>query len=255
MPELEDELDANLKMPPIRFNKPVELYRRAPPGEEDAACYQREKNWAPFQSPFANSSELMFMVEPSLLFRYYSEGEAVELVDADRYSAVKAPYPVYKSANETWRSEKKTCLHDVMLSDHGVHLSSPMLSLTLCNRGDCEPTPENTVMIGLVHHHQDPLWYDRRIAAYSPVPPFNLLSVSKKLSYHGEEEGRWTWTGSMTYFHHHRPDRFPSKSHGFLDDEIWLSFGIQDQWGGWIDVEARELVTDHYLCEKPEPEQ
>ena len=75
-----------------------------------------------------------------------------------------------------------------------------------------------------------------------------MLSVSKKLTYHGEtESGTFAWTGSMTYFTHHR--HFPPPSHGFLDDEIWLSFGIRDAAGGWIDVRARDLIRDHYLCE------
>lgn len=254
VPELNELLDNGTasNLPAIRFHEPVELRRLPPPGQENDSRYQREKNWAPAQSPFSpDNKDLMFMVEPSRLFRYQDLGGIVESVteDEDQESAVEAPYPAHIKEEDTWRSEHHTCIHDVMLSDPHVHQSTPMLSLTLCDRGTCTPSANNTVLIGMVQRRYDhPTWYDRRIATYSAAPPYNMLSVSKKLSYHGEvETGTYAWTGSMVYFTHHR--HFPPPNHGFLDDEIWLSFGIKDADGGWIDIRARELVAEHYMCE------
>ncbi|RSL91138.1 hypothetical protein CEP51_000356 [Fusarium floridanum] len=257
LPELERVLgeEYSKKMPPIQFKTPVGLRRQPPSGQESHPRYQREKNWAPAQSPFSNEDELLFMVEPGQLFRWTKDDEPVEEVVAekDQVSAVEAPYPIGVEPEDTWHSdEKMTCMHDVMLSDKNVHQSSPMLSLTLCNRGDCEPDEQNTVMLGMVQRRRDTweagyLWYDRRIAAYSAAPPYNMVSVSRKLSYHGEVDGQYIWTGSMVYFTN-QTDEFP-RNHGFLDNEIWLSFGIKDSAAGWIDIKARDLITDHYLCQ------
>ncbi|EXK82250.1 hypothetical protein FOQG_13388 [Fusarium oxysporum f. sp. raphani 54005] len=146
-------------LPPIRFASPVGLRRDAPPGQENHPRYQREKNWAPGQSPFGSVSELLLMAEPGQLFRWISNDEPVELVlgAKDHRSAVEEPYPATAKPGETWHSRKSmTCVHDVMLHDEHVHQSTPMLTLTLCHRGSCEPDRQNTVMLGMVQRRQDP---------------------------------------------------------------------------------------------------
>ncbi|KAJ4251490.1 hypothetical protein NW762_011477 [Fusarium torreyae] len=257
MPELERVLgeEYSSRLPPIRFHEPTGLRREPPSGEESHPRYQREKNWAPAQSPFSTDDELLFMVEPGQLFRWTSNEEPVEsVVNAkDQRSAVEAPYPPNAGPDETWHSQRSmTCMHDVMLDDRHVHQSSPMLSLTLCNRGTCEPNEQNTIMLGMVQRRSDPpaapfTWYDRRIAVYEAAPPYRMVSVSKKLTYHGEMDGRYIWTGSMSYYTNQT--EFPPSNHGFLDDEVWLGFGIKDAAAGWLDIRARDLVADHYLCQ------
>lgn len=253
LPELETALgdDYSQKLPPVRFHEPTGLRRQAPPGQESHPRYQREKNWAPAQSPFGDDNELLFMVEPGQLFRWISSDSPVEeVVSAE--SAVEAPYPPNTEPSATWHSQHITCIHDVMLTDSNVHQSTPMLSLTLCGRGICEPDEQNTVMLGIVQRlHDRPsspfTWYDRRIAVYSAAAPYNMLSVSKRFTYHGEVDGKYIWTGSMVYFTN--GTQFPPRNHGYLDDDIWLSFGIEDLAAGWIDIKASDLIADHYLCQ------
>lgn len=254
VPELQQLLDAaGVELPKIRFPEPEGVRRRPVLGEENHPRYQREKNWAPVQSPFKDDKEeLLFMVEPSQLYQYTDDNGVVRPIieEEDQHSAVEAPYPLtLEEGKETWRSELQTCIHDVFLTDAHVHQSTPMLSLTLCNRGKCKPSEDNTVLVGMVQRRYDrPTWYDRRIVLYSSKAPYKMLSVSKKLSYQGETEaGTYAWTGSMVYYTHHK--HFPPPNHGFLDDEIWLSFGIKDSDGGWIDVRAKELTNEHYMCE------
>ncbi|KAF4977607.1 hypothetical protein FZEAL_5891 [Fusarium zealandicum] len=261
IPELVGALGSYAKkMPPINITEPILLHREPPNGEEEHPRYQREKNWAPTQSIFsADEEELLFMVEPGQLFRFRSEDKPVALVtEAETESAVQEPFPPSMPEIETWHSDANTCMHDVMLDNQHVHQSTPMLSVTLCNRGECEPSKNNTVMIGMVQQRYDPpgyswTWYDHRIAVYSAAAPFNMMSVSKKLTYHGEADGKghYTWTGSMIYYVNGRgDDDLPqNRSHGYLDDEIWLSFGIGDSAPGWLDIKAKELVTDHYMCQ------
>ncbi|KAM5349636.1 hypothetical protein ACJ41O_006141 [Fusarium nematophilum] len=258
VPELVGALGRHArKMPPIQFQEPTPLRRTPPEGHESDGRYQREKNWAPTQSIFAeDEDELMFMVETGNLFKWAGLEKPLEEVTlgTDRESAVEAPYPPdLAEGDETWHSEEKTCMHDVMQTNRGVHQSTPMLSLTLCDRGECEPSEDNTVMISMVQQRHDrpaypATWYDHRIAVYAAAPPFNLMGVSKKLSYHGEVHTAYTWTGSMVFLANQTG--IPgNRSHGYLDDEIWLSFGIGDSAPGWLDIKASELVTDHYFCE------
>ncbi|RMJ17185.1 hypothetical protein BHE90_002466 [Fusarium euwallaceae] len=251
VPELVRQMGKHAKkLPPIQFTEPVLLRRQPPEGGESDPRYQREKNWAPIYSPFSkDEDEMMFMVEPSQLFRFNATGQPVQDVKAERDSAVQEPFPP-GNEKKTWHSMENTCIHDVMLSDRRVHQSTPMLSLTLCKRGECEPHEHNTVMIGMVQMRYDPpeftnTWYDHRIIVYSAVAPYTMLSVSKKLTYHGETNSKYIWTGSMVY-HGNQPEQ---RSHGFLDDEVWLSFGIGDSAPGWLDVPAKELVSDHYFCQ------
>ncbi|KAF5656755.1 hypothetical protein FHETE_10804 [Fusarium heterosporum] len=256
VPEFEEALgyEASSLLPPVRFQSPTRLHREALPGQEMHPRYQREKNWALAQSPFASDSELLVMVEPGQLFRYTSSDTAVESVvnTKDQQSAVEAPYPLGAQNLEPWHSRERTCIHDVMLDNKHVHQSTPMLSVTLCNRGTCEPDEENTVMVGMVQRRLDPplspvTWYDRRIAVYEATAPYRMISVSKKLTYHGESDGRYVWTGSMSYYTNQTV--FPPSNHGFLNDEVWLGFGIKDSAAGWLDIRARDLVADHYLCQ------
>ena len=253
VPELHEALGYQGKrMPPVEFYEPVSLRRQPPEGHESDARYQREKNWAPVQNPLIrDDEELLFMVEPGHLFRWNTTGEPVAEVEAESTSAVEAPYP--PGSNETWHSDQETCMHDVMLSNKHVHQSSPMLSLTLCDRGECKPSENNTVLLGMVQRRYDPpsmpsTWYERRIAVYSAAPPYNMMSVSKILSYHGERDDRYIWTGSMVYFANSTEVPY-NRNHGYLDDEIWLSFGIADKAPGWMDVDAKELIKDHYFCQ------
>lgn len=257
VPELVDALGPHaLDLPEIKIRTPAPLRRTPPPGHEEDQAYQREKNWAPVQSPLNQEDDgdddVYFMVEPSQLFRWRPESNGtVEEVPAQRDSSVEVPYQPGLSAE--WHSEKGTCINDVMLSNGNVHQSTPMLSLTLCDRGTCEPSADNTVLLGMVQRRYDPpgvyrsTWYERHIVAYSAAPPYAMMSVSKVLSYHGEVKNKYIWTGGMVYLADSPGIPF-NRSHGYLDDEIWLSFGIRDKAAGWIDVDAKELIKDHYFC-------
>ena len=184
------------------------------------------------------------MAEPSQLFRWKSDHEPVQDVGAQKESTL---------LGGDWRSESKTCVHDAIHTDHGVHQSTPMLSLSLCNRADdCKPTKHNTILLGMVQRRLDPpgypyTFYHHHLVAYESVAPYKMVSVSKKLTYHGVEDGKYTWTGNMVYYFNHTAKPH-DRSHGFLDDDIWLGFGIGDKAPGWLDVTARDLVMDLYLC-------
>lgn len=141
-----------------------------------------------------------------------------------------------------------TCIEDIMGTD--LHQATPILRVTLCNRGECLPSIHNTVLFGLIHKRNERphLWYDRRIVTWNITSPFEYRSVSKRLVYPGARHDDYVWTGSMTY--NFDPSAIPlDRSHGYLDDEIWLAFGIKDAEAGWLDVDARQLLDDHHFCQ------
>lgn len=253
VPELDDIVGrSDFNMPPIYFEKPTPLYRKPPLGHEEDVQYQREKNWALVQSPLSkDNQELLVMAEPSRLFKFQAPGEPVEQVETTEISAVEAPFPY--NVTDTWHSTAGTCIHDVMKSDSHVHQSTQMLSLTLCNRDACTPSEDNTVLIGMVQRRYDPpvrkhTLYERRIVAYSSAPPYQMRSVSKRLMYPGEDDDKYIWTGGMALFANSA--NVPTdRSHAFLDDEVWLSFGIADKAPGWLDVRAADLIAGHYMCD------
>ncbi|RSL82722.1 hypothetical protein CEP52_016893 [Fusarium oligoseptatum] len=80
VPELAEAIgDQAWHMPPIQFEQPTALRRQVPAGHETDPRYERDKNWAPFQSPFSNDNdELSFIVEPGRVFRWTSSSEPVE---------------------------------------------------------------------------------------------------------------------------------------------------------------------------------
>ena len=41
------------------------------------------------------------------------------------------------------------------------------------------------------------------------------------------------------------------KYHGYLDDVLYIAFGIEDERTGGIDVRARDLLGNLGLCSEP----
>lgn len=234
IPDLKDILGDNAaKMGPIRFKEPTQLRRPMPENlkEDGSYHFEREKNWSPFQTFLGKpeDDELKFsahLVEPRIY--QFKEGE--------------------KYVTHTGSPEKPQMCVDEKFA-YGVHQGTPMLSITLCNRGECEPSIQNTVLMGLVQKRRsDPhLHYDKRIVTWNASAPYEYRSISKHIVLTGTEEWGYTWAGSMVYYWN-QTGVPQDRSHGFLDDEVWLSFGIADRRSGWIDVTARDLVSHHITC-------
>lgn len=248
--ELNDALGENAKrLPPIEFDKPRQLRQPHP--------QEREKNWAPFQTAFDEDPDKLFFhvqLQEPRIFTYELDQEAVLPISPAGMTRIEQPFPPLANTPSSRRNEKpeRTCIQDVVdaFKNDGVHQATPILSMTLCNRGECVQDVHNTVLFGIVHGKRRlPVrTYEPRVISWNATRPFVYRSVSKRLSYHGTRPREWIWTGSMTY-HWSNSDIPVDRSHGYLDDEIWLGFGIHDETCGWLDVDARELVRDHYYCE------
>jgi len=164
-----------------------------------------------------------------------------------------------------------------------VHQASPAIRITLCNRGECLPDIHNTVYVSLFHRvfTTNGKFFERRIITWNTTFPFNYVSVSKPIFYHGVLETQIVHTSSLCLLPRSlrsRQDRRPAHaakpvplylsngphygfsslvpdgtsdfelSHGYLDDEIMIAFGLDDKDGGWIDTLVSELIADQIMC-------
>lgn len=147
----------------------------------------------------------------------------------------------------------------------GIHQSTNSLKITLCNRADpdCRPTNENTVIFTIFQHksyYQFHGNYEPYVMAFRPTAPFSLYGISKKPFFingrtRPSDPVRPPW---LLEGHYGQTEMFYVTSmswrgkgqryHGYLDDVVFIAFGIEDQKTAGIDVPAGELFTDMGRC-------
>ena len=164
--------------------------------------------------------------------------------------------------------------NDIGLSS--IHQATNSLSVTMCARHDsaCEPTAENTFVFTIF---QQKFFYDLHatyepyVMVYQQQAPFALHAISKRpLWINGR--GRYTppieldleysdyardiaakgkdslAQTEMFYVTSVSWKSKGSKYHGFLDDPLFISFGIQDMTTAGIEVKAETLLSDLGFC-------
>jgi hypothetical protein len=133
-----------------------------------------------------------------------------------------------------------------------IHQATNSLSVTMCNRADpdCKPTDSNTFLFTVFHHKlyiNSHSYYEPYVMMFQNTAPFAIQSISSKpLWINGRRMQEphaemffvvaMSWKGAnQTY-------------HGYLDDEMFLSIGIEDQNTAGIDVLASELLYGMRDC-------
>ncbi|KAL2433908.1 hypothetical protein ABEF95_012739 [Exophiala dermatitidis] len=168
-----------------------------------------------------------------------------------------------------------------------LHQATNSLLVTLCNRLDptCKANEENTFIMAVVQqkfYYAYHNVYRPYVVLFRQTAPFALYAISQKpLWFHGhrkvaKHERRATGqTHSAGTAEELRNEPGPTRAesqelpenqaemffvtsmswknhgqtyHGYLDDVIFLTFGIEDNRAGAIDVRARDLVQDMGLC-------
>ena len=151
-----------------------------------------------------------------------------------------------------------------------IHQATNSLSITLCKRSDpaCKPSDDNTFIMHLFHwksYYEMHGIYEPYIILFKRSSPFEIHAIGQRPFW---AHGRNLLTpaspspqyrggkGSMPIGHSERL-YFTSISwknhgqtyHGFMDDPVFLAFGIEDGMSGVIDVMASDLLQDLALCE------
>lgn len=150
----------------------------------------------------------------------------------------------------------------------GIHQATNSLSITLCKRGACQPSDDNTFIMHIIQHktfYDYHSVYEPYLVLFRQTAPFELYAISQKPFWiHGRSklskethareyeshpekvmpEGHTElfYLTSMSWKKHGRT------YHGHVDDEIWLSFGIEDSRAAAMDVLAGDLLEDLAYC-------
>ena len=153
-----------------------------------------------------------------------------------------------------------------------IHQATNSLLVTLCKRHDtsCVPDDSNTFIFTIFQHKS----YFNFHAVYEPylmlfeqTAPFKVYSISRKPFWiHGRGEGRPVDFGrtnsvpqsseaengglreEMFYVTSISWKTKGQKYHGYIDDVLFVAFGIEDVHSAAIDVVAGDLLQDLGIC-------
>ncbi|RMD40846.1 hypothetical protein DV735_g4262, partial [Chaetothyriales sp. CBS 134920] len=144
-----------------------------------------------------------------------------------------------------------------------IHQSTNSLLVTLCKRSDpsCRRTIDNTFIFYLFNKKSFYMhgMYEPFIMLFKQTSPFEVYAVSQKSLWYsgrGLPEGEWqkdTWRPhGQTELLFTTAMSWKSQGltyHGFLDDTLFLTFGIEDKRAGIMDVMVGDLIADLAYCD------
>lgn len=161
---------------------------------------------------------------------------------------------------------------DVAETLESIHQATNSLAVTLCKRADpaCKATPENTMIMQIFHWKSYYLMhgaYEPYVMLFHQRSPFELYGISEKALW---IEGRRVMNNktSGNIWRDFDPWSLPKnhtemiyitsitwkdpgqRYHGYLDDTMFLGFGIEDKHAGAIDVLAGDVLLDMGLCKE-----
>ncbi|KAK9490749.1 hypothetical protein V1508DRAFT_252784 [Lipomyces doorenjongii] len=162
-----------------------------------------------------------------------------------------------------------------------IHQATNSLRVTLCEY-PCEPTLDNTVLISIMHVKYErflDVYYRRYLVVMNATAPFHILARSSNLMYAGTDERHMVYSVALEWDHSHYRRRRESLDnppnavekreesslakltpdtnnlvndyyHGWLDDTVLISLGLNDKESAFIHVKASQLLDCLELCPK-----
>jgi hypothetical protein len=165
------------------------------------------------------------------------------------------------------------------MADASWHQATPSLRLILCERANTSCTRESANMVFFaaiqrkhVNGYGLPVRYERYFVVWSATAPFNMLAVSQHpilfanetnrgwtvdeiwddtpnaLKAEKGEWGRFTYTTTIAYAWGREESDIREKGVGYLDDEVILSIGIDDEGGLYGKAIVSELLQCLRIC-------
>ena len=151
-----------------------------------------------------------------------------------------------------------------------IHQTTNSLAITLCQRSDafCIPSDSNTFIMTIFQHksyYDSHSVYEPYVMLFQRSAPFAIYAISQRpLWIHGrgpltrdthsarydnnpdlsipEGHSEMFYITSMSWRTHGQ------RYHGFIDDPLFLAFGIEDSRPGAIDILAGDLLQDLAFC-------
>lgn len=215
------------------FSKGTELQRPPPWG-------QIEKNWFPFWD-VEGKMYIHYDVSPKRIFAQLKSDGSV--------GPDLAPFA---------EAEDEQCLAKYMPEIkeklESVHQATNSLQITMCRQSDesCIATEENTFIFTIFQqktYYSYHSVYEPYVMLFQQRAPFAVHAISRRpLWIHGREQHPEFGTADMFYVTSMSWKARGKSYHGFLDDELFLAFGIEDERAGGIDLQAGHLLEDLGLC-------
>lgn len=155
----------------------------------------------------------------------------------------------------------------VSVGPESIHQATNSLAITMCKRADEACKREgNTYVMMIFHHKTFYEWhgvYEPYVMLFEEVAPFAVHGIGRKPlwvsgrgapgkgkipeGYPEERVGGWNQT-EMLFTTSISWKAKGQKYHGYLDDIMFVGFGIEDADTGAIDVVAGDLLKDLALC-------
>lgn len=164
--------------------------------------------------------------------------------------------------------------------DESIHQATNSLLITMCRRSDydCRPHGGNTFIMIIFHHqtyHDHHPIYEPYVMLFQSHAPFAVYAIGQKpLWIHGRgtlvdsqtrsakathpTKAAALYDSSITGTHPNRTQMLyitsmswkvhGQKYHGYIDDPVFLSFGIDDERAAVMDVKAEDLVQNLGKC-------
>jgi hypothetical protein len=156
----------------------------------------------------------------------------------------------------------------VALENESIHQATNSLSIILCKRSDssCEANDSNKFILTIIQHKSFYYFhsvYEPYVILFQRTAPFEIYGISSKpIWIHGrgksgegekpdfltaEESRSWNQT-EMFYITSLSWKTHGQKYDGYIDDVLFIAFGIEDSKAAGIDVVAGDLLVDLGLC-------
>lgn len=218
---------------------PQDLFRAGTEIERPGKHGDIEKNW------------FVFWDSNNQIYAHYDVKPRVFASLAANGSVVGADLGPLAAATDTACLAKH--MPPLASEDETIHQATNSLSVTLCKRSDsaCRPGPSNTVIFTIFHHktfrdlHSV---YEPYAMVFKQEAPFQVHGISRKpLWIHGRgtrDDGVTEMMFVTSINWKGRTQRY----HGYLDDVVFLGFGVEDKGTGGSDVLAGDVLANLGLC-------
>lgn len=134
-----------------------------------------------------------------------------------------------------------------------IYQATNSLAITLCRRADttCTPDEKNTFLFAIFQHRTElegHITYHPYAAVFRQRAPFELWAIGSRPIW---ISGRATFPNGDTESLKATSMNWRGKGqryHGYADDVLFLTFSIEGERSGGIDVQAGELLANLGLC-------
>ncbi|KPM44093.1 hypothetical protein AK830_g2460 [Neonectria ditissima] len=199
-----------------------------------------EKNWFPFWDT-AGQMYIHYDIAPKRVFSQISP---------DGFAGPDLA-PFAASSDEKCLSKY---LPQLPPEFESIHQATNSLQITMCRKEDpsCVTDESNTFIFTIVQHksyyHYHGV-YEPYVVVFQQRAPFEIYAISQKPVWiHGREKHADRDTSDMFYVTSMSWKNRNNKYHGYLDDELFLAFGVEDEKAAGIDLLAWDLLQNLGLC-------